>query len=467
MSFISSIYQLLPVPIQNIGISGFGYYWKKRRFGGVFEQEYKAVKERESFSKQQWRDYQTIELRKLLLHAWDTVPFYRLKYQTNGITRSLLEKFELEQLSLLPILTKDELRQFGTTTLLSTKPEPGGKFYASSGSTGTPTQIMYSTQMHQRWSASFEGRIRNWAGVSRFDSRGMIGGRRVVPQANSNGPFYRYNKFEKQTYFSAYHISAETVANYLEGIIKHNVKYMIGYAASNYFLASFIEENKLQSPKLSAVITSSEKLTSNMRATLERVYQCEVFDAYSSVEACCSITESEHHQLLESPDVGINEYLNQNLSQQVLPEQQGSVVCTGLLNYNQPLIRYHIGDLIELAANQYTKCGRNFTVIKDIVGRTEDVIIGKDGRRMVRFHGISVGIPKLIQTQIIQHDLDSFEIKMILTESLSPKERSIIQDRMFSQLGPVHIAFTEVDHFQLNANGKFKAVVSNLSNIDS
>lgn len=463
MSFISSVYQSLPVSIQNIGISAYGYYWKKRRFGGVFEQEYKAVKERESYSQQQWRDYQTVELRKLLLHAWDTVPFYRTKYEKEGITRSLLEQFELEQLPLLPILTKDELRQFGTSTLISTKLETGGKFYSSSGSTGTPTQIMYSTKMHQIWSASFEGRIRNWAGVSRFDSRGMIGGRRVIPSSNLNGPYYRYNRFEKQTYFSAYHISANTANSYLEGIIKNNVQYMIGYAASNYFLASFIEELGLAAPQLAAVITSSEKLTQDMRSTLERVYNCEVYDAYSSVEACCSITESEYHQLLESPDIGIMEYLNPELNTSVELGEQGQVVCTGLLNYNQPLIRYQIGDIVELSTNQETHCGRNFKVIQQIIGRSEDVIIGKDGRKMVRFHGITIGLPKIKQAQIIQHQLEEFEIKLILSESLLPTEIELMKQRMRSQLGDINVTITEVSNFELNNNGKFKSVISKVT----
>ena len=85
----------------------------------------------------------------------------------------------LKGLAVLPILTKENLRIFGKSTLLAAEREKNGTFIASSGSTGTPTQLLFSHAMHQRWMALFESRVRNWAGVSSFIPRGMIGGRRV------------------------------------------------------------------------------------------------------------------------------------------------------------------------------------------------------------------------------------------------------------------------------------------------
>src|SRR5207248_10622280 len=119
------------------------------------------------------------------------------KYSQAGFSRADFENFNLEDLKKLPFLEKDELRQFGKNSLLSAKMDKKGEFFSSSGSTGTPTQVYFSPYTHQRWSAAFETRIRNWAGLYRFSYRGMIDGRRVVPQEDSPGPFYRYNIFEK------------------------------------------------------------------------------------------------------------------------------------------------------------------------------------------------------------------------------------------------------------------------------
>jgi phenylacetate-CoA ligase len=156
-------------------------------------------------------------------------------------------------------------------------------------------------------------------------------------------------------------------------------------------LARFIQERNLDAPQLKAVITSSEKLTVEMRKTFQDVYQCKTYDSWSGLEACGLVSECEHGSLHMSPDLGILEILDE-AGQPVKPGEVGEVVCTGLINYDQPLIRYRIGDRMRLGNNNCS-CGRNMpTVIEEIVGRVEDTVIGQDGREMVRFHGIFIDL---------------------------------------------------------------------------
>lgn len=459
------LYAGLPIGFQNLALSAYGFQWKQRRFGGIFSQELKKFKQRENFSAAEWQNYLTAQLRVLLLHAFDQVPFYRESFTEAGLNHSVLEKFELTDLNKLPDLTKQVLRLEGKSKLLSNKREYKGEFFASSGSTGTPTQILFSHPMHQRWSAAFEARIRHWAGIDRFTPRGMIGGRRVVPDGIAQPPFYRYNFFEKQTYFSAYHILADNAPNYIEGMKSHHCQYMTGYAMSNYFLARFIKELNLEAPQLQAVITSSEKLTADMRDTFKQVYQCDSFDSWSGLEACGLVSECEHGSLHVSPDVGIIELLDEN-GNEVRPGEVGEVVCTGLVNFDQPLIRYRIGDLMRRGASD-CKCGRQMPVISEIVGRIEDTVIGPDGREMVRFHGIFIDLPNLIEGQVIQWDFDLFEIKLVTNGKWTSEESSIITKRMTSQLGNIKLEIHEVDSIPRSNNGKFKSVISHVKRIAS
>jgi len=462
MGFIQRVYHNLPPSLQNIGISAYGYSWKKRRYGGIFEQELKGFKDREAYSVDQWAEYQNAALTKLLKHASDSVPFYREAFKKAGLSE--LSSITTETLSRIPFLEKNDLRKFGQSILLSSQLEKDGEFFASSGSTGTPTQILFSCAMHQRWSAGFEARIRIWAGIDRFTPRGMIGGRRVVPAGDAKPPFYRYNFFEKQTYFSAYHISASNASDYLKGIKKHHVEYMTGYAMSNYFLARFIQERNLDAPQLKAVITSSEKLTVEMRKTFQDVYQCKTYDSWSGLEACGLVSECEHGSLHMSPDLGILEILDE-AGQPVKPGEVGEVVCTGLINYDQPLIRYRIGDRMRLGNNNCS-CGRSMPTVEEIVGRVEDTVIGQDGREMVRFHGIFIDLPNLIEGQIIQHTLTSFEIKIVTNGHLTPGESEMIRKRMSSQLGSIELQINEVPEIPRNQNGKFQAVISHLKRVE-
>jgi phenylacetate-CoA ligase len=463
MGFIQEkIYPHLPVGLQNLAISAFGYLWYKRRFGGIFESEYSKFKARESFTNEQWQQYQTGQLRKILVHAFDSVPHYTKSFIEAGLTKEKLEQLELHQLRELPILEKDVLREKGRSGLLSSMREKGGEFYSSSGSTGTPTDILYSHAMHQRLSALYEARVRNFAGVTKDEPRGMIGGRRIIPEGNAKPPFYRYNFIEKQVYFSAYHISKNTVYNYVDGLKKHGAKYMVGYAMSNYILARLIKQEGLNAPQMKAVLTSSEKLTADMRATISEVFQCKVYDAWSGVEWCGLISENEHGQLLASPDCAILEIIKPN-GEYAKPGESGELVCTGFLNYDQPLIRYKIGDVVRLAFDQKTKCGRSFTVIDEIIGRHEDIVVGSDGREMVRFHGIFVNLPNVIKGQVVQETKASFTIN-VATIGLTEDERAMIKQRMKSQLGEISLHINEMDDIPVGANGKFKAVISKIKN---
>ena len=454
-------YQRLPVPLQNLAVTTFGYRWYRQRFGGVFAQELRAFRDREAFTSEQWSNYQRQQLSHILHTSALRVPYYRAAFKEAGLSSRELASITPDDIRLLPTLDKATLRAQGRTGLMADGHDRRGQYFASSGSTGTPTSIYFSAETHQRWSAAFESRIRLWAGVDRKHPRGMIGGRRVVPDGLAHPPYYRYNAWERQTYFSAYHISRGTAPDYVRGMLRHGVSYMTGYAMSNYFLARFIEELGIQAPALEAVITSSERLTPEARQTFLRVYGCRSFDSYSGVEACGLISECQAGSLHLSPDVAVVEILDEH-GDPVPPGGTGEAVCTGLLNHDQPLIRYRIGDLLTLATSQSCECGRQMPIISDIVGRIEDTVVGPDGRELVRFHGVFIDLPSIVEGQIIQWDLDRFEILVVATERLPPEVDMTLRQRLRSQVGDVRVDVRVVEEIPRGANGKVKAVVSHV-----
>jgi phenylacetate-CoA ligase len=239
---------------------------------------------------------------------------------------------------------------------------------------------------------------------------------------------------------------------------KYGIEYMNGYAVSNYLLALFIKKNNIQAPKLKAVITSSEKLTPEMRTVFQEVYQCKTYDSWSGVEACALVSECEHGSLHISEDVGLLEILDE-YGNEVSEGETGEVVCTGFLNYDQPLIRYRIGDRMTKGKGSCA-CGRNMPIIKDIDGRMEDVIKGVDGRQMVRFHGLFIGIPSIESAQVIQHTIHHIEIKIQNEIALTIPEIELIKTRLESQLGTMSVDVNQHQKIEQTANGKFKAVIS-------
>jgi phenylacetate-CoA ligase len=206
------------------------------------------------------------------------------------------------------------------------------------------------------------------------------------------------------------------------------------------------------------VLTSSENLTFEMRKTISEVYNCPVFDGYSGVEACCTISECEYHTMHESPDMGIIELLNDS-GLHVKAGEPGEIIATGLLNFEQPLIRYRTGD-IAIRAEHGCECGRQMPVFQELIGRLEDTVVGVDGREMVRFHGIFVGLSHVREGQIIQKTTTDFQVRLVVDQNFGDMEKEEIYHRFQTRLGQVNLEFEFVDKIERTLGGKFRAVIS-------
>jgi phenylacetate-CoA ligase len=101
-------------------------------------------------------------------------------------------------------------------------------------------------------------------------------------------------------------------------------------------------------------------------------------------------------------------------------------------------------------------------VVQEILGRVEDVIVGKDGRQMVRFHSVFNSLHSIKQAQVIQETTDTILVKIVADGKADATEKETIRQRIISQLGHMHIVIEEVPTIPLNNNGKFQAVVSKL-----
>jgi phenylacetate-CoA ligase len=196
-----------------------------------------------------------------------------------------------------------------------------------------------------------------------------------------------------------------------------------------------------------------------MRKVMEKAYRCRVFEEYSTVENSLFASECERGRLHVSPDVSLIEILRSDGSQ-CEPGEVGEVVATCLMRSYQPFIRYRLGDLASWASEP-CPCGRSMPVIQEVVGRIEDVVIGPDGRQMVRFHGIFVDQPNVIEGQIIQQALDCIQVKVVAAERFGNQDVADIIRRIHQRVGPqVQVDVQTVDSIPRTAAGKFQAVVS-------
>ena len=175
-------------------------------------------------------------------------------------------------------------------------------------------------------------------------------------------------------------------------------------------------------------------------------------------------TECEYGSLHAHPDFGIIEIIGED-GNPVPAGVEGRVVCTSLLNDVQPLIRYEIGDMAAWSTEPCS-CGRSqFPVLREITGRLEDVITGLDGREIVRFHGVFVDMPEVLEGQIVQESLDHIVVNVVATEDFGERQESTIRNRITKErIGNVRVTIRRLSGIPRTERGKFRAVVSLIRN---
>lgn len=458
MGRLDNIYAKLPTFAQHLSVSAYGYYWRWLRFGPGYSKLLNAYLERESFRIQDWEDWQSRRLQEVLAGAL-SAPYYAQTW-----TKPQKDAALAGRLTDLPLLEKDPLRANPNAFVRADmRPRRTYTFYTS-GSTGTPIATIWTNAEIRDSLALRESRSARWAGVSFQQARSTFSGRMVEPDPNSKGPFYRFNLAEKQVYFSPFHLCPDTASFYLHALEKHHVRWLTGYAVSYYLLAKFILEQGLIAPfGIKAIITTSEKVTPEMRQTMEKAFHCKVFEEYSTVENVLFASECEHGRLHVSPDVAIVEILRPDGSP-CLHGEAGEVVATSLMRTYQPLIRFRLGDMA-MWDSEPCPCGRQMPVIKEVLGRIEDVVIGPDGRQMVRFHGVFANQPHVREGQIIQESLDIIRVKVVPTEGFCTQDIQDIVHRIQQRLGKkVKVIVEPVVEIPRTKAGKFQAVISNLKN---
>jgi len=456
MSVLDSIYAKLPVFAQHAAISIYGLYWHWLRFGPGYTQFLSGYLEREAFQSQDWEYWQSQRLQDALKGAL-SAPYYAQTW-----TKSQKDAALAGRLFDLPLLNKEPLRAVPQAFLRTDmRPRRTLTFYTS-GSTGTPIATIWTVAELRDSLALREARSARWAGVSFRQARATFSGRLIEPEPDSKGPFYRFNLAEKQVYFSPFHLRPDTASFYLRALEKHHVCWLTGYAVSYYLLAKFILEQGLTAPyRIQAIITTSEKVLPEMRQIMEKAFHCRVFEEYSTVENVLFASECEHGRLHVSPDVAVVEILRPD-GCPCLPGEAGEVVATSLTRTYQPLIRYRVGDMAMWDAEP-CPCGRQMPVIKEVLGRIEDVVVGPDGRQMVRFHGVFVNQPHVREGQIIQEALDYIRVKVVPAGEFGAKDVEDIVHRVQQRLGEkVKVVVEPVMEIPRTKAGKFQAVVSNL-----
>jgi phenylacetate-CoA ligase len=191
--------------------------------------------------------------------------------------------------------------------------------------------------------------------------------------------------------------------------------YIYGYANELHNLAarSLLSGPRIERP-LKAVITTAEPLTSSMRATIERAFQCPVFNRYGSREAGDIASECKYQRGLHVNPLFTRLEVVDDRGETVAYGQEGQFLVTNLHNRVMPLIRYAIGDRGVLQAPERCRCGVSWPTIVALTGRVNDWVFLADGSRLrcSALESVLVKLPALKRFQIHQVNETSLRIRL-------------------------------------------------------
>lgn len=454
-------YHALPPWLRSVAATVRGQYLRSWRYNSATERLRDEALAREQWSPSQWQVWQEERLSCVLHRSATRVPYYR-DYWAERRRRG--DRASWEVLQNWPLLEKETLRQRGSAFIADDCKASRMFHDHTSGTTGKPLDLWFSRGTVREWYALFEARCHQWYGVSRFDRWAIIGGQLVVPATQDAPPFWVWNAALRQLYLSAYHLAPAHIASYVDALWRYRVRYLLGYPSAMHALAREILAQGLKAPALQVALANAEPVLEQQRREIAEAFGCPVREAYGMAEIASAASECERGRMHLWPEVGELEVLQGNDS---VTNEPGEFVCTGLLNADMPLIRYRVGDRGTLAGrDSRCECGRTLPLLNAIEGRVDDALYTPDGRIIGRLDPVFKSRLRIQEAQIIQDALDSIRVRYVPSEGFGLADELSVINRVRDRMGPVNVVLERVDSIPRTPNGKFRAVICNLSSAE-
>lgn len=392
---------------------------------------------------------QEAKLKKLVDFAVANSPYYRSLFHPSVLEGASLGLHDF------PILTKSVLRE-KINHICTAKDLDSLNQIFSSGSTGPPSKI-YFNEEELAIPRAVQLIWWSWAGYK-------FGNGILQTGVNLNRSIEKRIKdfFFKTRYIEALKHDEADILRELNHLAANPKDHFVAYASSLYLFSKVALDHGIKNVQFKSVISLGEKLLPNFRASIEKAFQCKVFDTYGSSEGLMVAAQCDHGTYhLMSPHVIVE--IVDDQGQEVAPGQIGTVLLTGLDNFTTPLIRYEIGDLAVKGTPSLCPCGLNLPSLGEVLGRTTEFIVtpGKKYITVQTVVRILKFFPEIERFTLIKKKDGLLELQYIAADALSKEQESKIQasfEDLYSESIPLE--FQRVTDLPKTKSGKFQLIVN-------
>lgn len=410
-----------------------------------------------------WQAWREARLRELL-SACRRTPYWRRRFAELGVSAAAIADLATESgLSRLPSLSKDEVRRAAESLHADDAARHSARPSFTSGTSGHPVPFLVDRHARVLEFAYYQ-RHWSWAGF-----------RLGVPFAQLNAHHFlrrgwhtrvaHWQPHLRRLMLNSTLLARANVEEFAGAMRRHRVRFLKGLASPLYFLALLFEEAGIRDVRLAGIFSTGENLVAARRASIERAFFAKAFDSYGLLEQAASICECPDGGLHVNTDYAHHEFVPTSF---VTPDGRPlhAILGTPLHNRSMPLLRYEVGDLVELApAGARCPCGRAFPLVRAIHGRTEDSVLTPDGRCVTALFVVPDAVAGIQGVQFLQEDERTLRVCVVPTPAFDRTNEAGFIAHARALVGPeMDIVLERVadDRLRRGPTGKVPLVLSAL-----
>ena len=419
----------------------FGQQWRNPSINYWFS----FLKKSEFWSAEDLEAYQLEKLKELLQFAYDYSPFYKKHFKTYGFSVSDVKS--LDDIHKIPMINKRDLLDH--TQEIHTQYSFKKMIKATtSGSTGE-SLVFNREEVADSFNRAAIFRGYSWYNVNPWEKNGYFWGFNFSFKEKLKTKIldflqhrFRIFSYEKKSF--------EQFVNKLK-----NAKYIHGYSSMLFQTAKLINERGLERPKKIKMIKgTSEKIFDTYQEEVQKAFGLKIISEYGATESGIIAFECPEGNM------------HINMEGVLIEEINHEILVTNLQMKSFPIIRYQLGDYIQLASKEEVcDCGKKHRILKEVTGRVGSNVYGlKEIYPSLYFYYIFKNLVKnkdlKLNYQVVQNQKGFLDFN--IEQDIDNHKISLLREEIKKYFKDDINVEIRVNKSLQSTKGKFKSFISNI-----
>ena len=359
---------------------------------------------------------------KILHYAWEHVPYYRKRFEAEGMTPDDIRT--PEDFEKVPLLTRKDLTENFSKLLSDEATLRDVRISTTGGSSGTPAKVYHQKSVVR---AAAGWRMLDWWNISPAANWASVY-RDVCPTFKAKVIHFLEWFPTWQLLLNATSFTERDMLVFLRQFQKRRPQLLHGYVGAIDVLAQYMLDHGISVPAPKAIWVTSAPITPVQQNRIEKAFGAPVYDQYGCCEMYWLAAECAARRGLHMfYDIRRFEFLDEN-HHRVPDGEYGDIVITDLENYYFPLIRYVNGDRGRRLPG-VCSCGCNLPLMDKVKGRVSESFVLPSGTRLNGEFLTTIfdSCPEVVK-QFQVHQRKDRSIEILVVPSDSPLREKVFQE---------------------------------------